>query len=507
MANERTYSYINAGSGKSTLMKLIIEHHKTRQALRLWADGTKLVCPSFYFWYGGTQMQRSQLGMLRALIHELILINEALVPVVFPYWKQQDAETEPEGPELMAALRTILDADSRQICFFIDGLDEYEGNSIRFAEYIDQLARLEKYSANIKFVVSSRPLQELQRHIYAEPHLMLQDLTYNDISTYAKNKLQKNNLSRASGVFLWVYIVVQSLLDGLENHDSLAELMAMLLKLPTELDELYSVMFQRISRQYQAQAHHQHQVSESAEDGYDVNVAILGALAITSGTPLCRVEKFSQFVRRAERSTGRAQSAAVELFDHNLFKDAKTTDRFKVYRNGEAEGSHWSNHLVKRHIRPCAWHDTTLSFAIRCGWDPYVLDALRKHGKGLPAKQGRPLLDYAVEPDPPYTPFAQGISHVIVRALLEHGADPNGLFAGETHWSKLLYLVKDLPSLTQASRRIHEDGTSMFSTQQAVADLLEFGADLEATCKWSRKNSKGKYIEETTSGRDIVHNL
>lgn len=73
-----------AGSGKLTLMKLITEHRNTRKALEIWAGDTVLVCPSFYFWYGGTKLEKSQLGMLRSLLHELLLTDKAMVPAAFP---------------------------------------------------------------------------------------------------------------------------------------------------------------------------------------------------------------------------------------------------------------------------------------------------------------------------------------------------------------------------------------------------------------------------------------
>jgi hypothetical protein len=181
-----------AGSGKSTLMKLITEHGETWRALEIWAGDTTLVCPSFYFWYGGTQTQRSQLGMLRSLLHELLLTNNALIPVAFPIWTDKDGVEEPEVAELTAAFLRTLAADKRKICLFIDGLDEYEGDSIRTEALVDCLGELAKSSAKVKLVVSSRPLLELQVHIEAWPHLTLQNLTSGDISTYVEDKLRKN---------------------------------------------------------------------------------------------------------------------------------------------------------------------------------------------------------------------------------------------------------------------------------------------------------------------------
>lgn len=220
-------------------------------------------------------MQRSQLGMLRSLLHELLLTNKALLPVAFPLWTEKDGAEEPDFSEVAAAFRRTLDADERKICFFIDGLDEYEGDSIRTAELADFLGGLAKSHTNVKVVVSSRPLNELQAHIKAWPHHMLQDLTSVDIATFIEDRLRKNEqmlrlekqeptataslvvdelVSRASGVFLWIYVVVQSLLDELESRDKIPDLIIRMCELSTELNELFGVMLGRINARRRAQA-------------------------------------------------------------------------------------------------------------------------------------------------------------------------------------------------------------------------------------------------------------
>ena len=103
---------------------------------------------------------------------------------------------------------------------------------------------------------------------------MLQDLTSGDISTFVGDQLRKHEqmlrlekpepnakvelvdqlVWRASGVFLWVYVVVQSLLDGLQSRDKLADLVVRVCELPTQLDELFSVMMGRISPRHRARA-------------------------------------------------------------------------------------------------------------------------------------------------------------------------------------------------------------------------------------------------------------
>lgn len=538
------------------------------------------------------------------------------MPVAFPLWTEKDDVEEPDFPEVAAAFRRTLAADKRKICFFIDGLDEYEGDSIRTAALAEYLGEVAKLSANVKLVVSSRPLHELQVHIKAWPHLMLQDLTSGDISIFVEDKLRRNEqmlrleeqeptatiklidelVSRASGVFLWVYVVVQSLLDGLKSRDKVADLVARVCELPTELDELFSVMLGRISPRHRAQAFRllyitqqllpnvlspglhavvlsyaeeygcttkslpkcgkipsteleerqqeievvvrsrclgllevglseapaeadyevhaasfkglktnykvdyihktvaeyledidiQARVAETSGPTFDVNVAILNALVIT-----CRhevyirfLELFSTFNRQAEKSTKKAQSTAVgevDIYMSDLRSLAKMTahhPRTKDQLN--SEGRHWANHVEKDYNRPFPWHDTTLAFAIRCGWELYVVEKLEEHGNGLPAKRGRPLLDYAVLPKPTYSPYVYGMNPNIVKCLLEHGADPNMKFNGSSAWSNTLYYVTDHGF--DIRRRRDNLAAHALQVVEVMKLLLAYGAAKKAYC-------------------------
>ena len=73
-----------AGSGKSTLMKYILGNTKTTNALRKWSGSSELVVASFFFWYAGTPLQKSQAGLLRALLLSVLNRRPDLVPVLFP---------------------------------------------------------------------------------------------------------------------------------------------------------------------------------------------------------------------------------------------------------------------------------------------------------------------------------------------------------------------------------------------------------------------------------------
>ena len=60
-----------AGSGKSRLMNFITEHPKTRQTLSQWASHHHLITASFYYWHAGTELQKSQEGLLQSLLYKI----------------------------------------------------------------------------------------------------------------------------------------------------------------------------------------------------------------------------------------------------------------------------------------------------------------------------------------------------------------------------------------------------------------------------------------------------
>ncbi|KAI8261213.1 hypothetical protein K4K53_000919 [Colletotrichum sp. SAR 10_77] len=66
-----------AGSGKSTLMKMVSNDGRTRHHLLEWSAGCRLLMLSFYFWNPGTPLQKSLEGLLRSggTIHNVCSVN------------------------------------------------------------------------------------------------------------------------------------------------------------------------------------------------------------------------------------------------------------------------------------------------------------------------------------------------------------------------------------------------------------------------------------------------
>ncbi|KAE9370522.1 hypothetical protein N431DRAFT_492596 [Stipitochalara longipes BDJ] len=258
-----------AGSGKSTLMRYIYGHPKTRQELSGWAGPTALSMAEFTFWNSGTKEQKSQLGLLRSMLFKVLDGARDLIPVVLPWlwarcYSQALDPLTPHSPEKPLSLADLTQAFSIlahqtkipfKLCLFIDGLDEYEGDLENTASIFEKLAR----APNVKICVSSRRSLIFENSFSTFPGLKLPDLTLNDIKNYVNGRLTTSKryqqlvaqapvpaaalenkiVAWADGVFLWVRLVVESLLSGIGIHDEIHDLQSRLDILPTDLEKLY----------------------------------------------------------------------------------------------------------------------------------------------------------------------------------------------------------------------------------------------------------------------------
>jgi hypothetical protein len=170
--------------------------------------------------------------------------------------------------ELRQAFMTMLSAplSPRKFFFMIDGLDEFDGEP---KELVDLVLEASNH-AHVKICAASRPWLVFSDAFEDRPSLLLERLTKNDIqnyitSSFAINKhyarLSKLELDRAAalvteisdkaaGVFLWVYLVVQSLLDGLSNADRISDLVARLEALPPGLEQLFDNLLDNLAANY-----------------------------------------------------------------------------------------------------------------------------------------------------------------------------------------------------------------------------------------------------------------
>jgi hypothetical protein len=73
-----------AGSGKSTLMKYICDNPLTNRYLTYWAGEHPLHTAESYLWNIGTTLQKSQSGLLRKLLYDVLSQSPDLLPIILP---------------------------------------------------------------------------------------------------------------------------------------------------------------------------------------------------------------------------------------------------------------------------------------------------------------------------------------------------------------------------------------------------------------------------------------
>jgi hypothetical protein len=218
-----------------------------------------------------------------------------LIPIVIPLeWARTYSRLLNEigdGPmifwslkELMAIFKNLVNQTVVPLKFvlFVDGLDEYEGDHQELGEFFKSISCL----PHVKVCVSGRPWVVFQDLFGDRPSLRLQDLTRADIECFVVDmfkssevyqRLETNDSSSAlilvqeiveksDGVFLWVKIVVRSLLEGFRNRDTIPDLQKRLRLFPRELEPLYDHLFSLIGSFYMEWASIAFQIMRAAQN-------------------------------------------------------------------------------------------------------------------------------------------------------------------------------------------------------------------------------------------------
>ncbi|GAP89039.1 hypothetical protein SAMD00023353_3401240 [Rosellinia necatrix] len=262
-------------SGKSTLMRFITSHPSLKDQLRGWAGDDQLYIAKFYFWGPGSETQKSRVGLLRSLLHQLLTARPDLAEAVAPrrhlfFQLAGDGSMYPEWEwteltQCMLRFVTLIRETGSRLALFIDGLDEYDGfleenpaTHKTTDEMMDFLISLSR-DPGVKICVSSRPLNIFMDKFKLSPSLTMQDVTQPDINLYVDEQLGKSEAIRdlrrwgskemesvtrelkqkANGVFLWVVLMVEQLLLTSQDNPSIDAIRKVMRDLPKDLNTLY----------------------------------------------------------------------------------------------------------------------------------------------------------------------------------------------------------------------------------------------------------------------------
>ncbi|KAK4227122.1 hypothetical protein QBC38DRAFT_443947 [Podospora fimiseda] len=257
------------GSGKSTLMKFIVNAKNTSSSLRKWAGERPMLLLSTYFWISGEETQRSKAGFLRLVLYEAIKQHRDLGAQVFqerlrtyrilgPFIWKENPWTAVELERLMRRLMKTA-CKTMKVAMFVDGLDEYGDDPKEIIDLLEDLCKIsatDQAGSTLKLCISSRFWPEFQARFSYKPKIRMEDRNGPDIQSYVTSTLRKhprwNTISRdraeklntdivtmAEGVFLWAHLVTQMLTDALDNGDGAEELGVILYSLPLEFSQLF----------------------------------------------------------------------------------------------------------------------------------------------------------------------------------------------------------------------------------------------------------------------------
>lgn len=264
------------GSGKSTLMKYLYQHKRTKEHLKIWAGDKNISIGGFFFWRPGSALQKSLKGIVRGLLHCVLSEAPDLIPILFPeQWEESmfndklhiDHHECQQGFNLLTSMNDI--SRDHNFAFFVDGLDEFDGNH---SDLVRQLFDWVTNSQNIKLCVSSREWAVFHDAFKDCPQFSLHHLTRSDMQRVVRDRLQQLNIDalstseiaqpgephpplladeivrKSEGVFIWLSLVLRQLEEGLINGDDMQDLWKITDSLPTELEPMFQNLLDSIPR-------------------------------------------------------------------------------------------------------------------------------------------------------------------------------------------------------------------------------------------------------------------
>jgi hypothetical protein len=263
-------------------MKYIFDNPRVAVALQDWSPkghSNKTSRPplmaSYFFWINGSAIQRSQEGLLRSILFDLLRQRPEYLDVILSIQPNRLAL----GNSIYWSFKTCLESlklilyrteATEKVCLFIDGLDEYEGDLDNLVELLDSL----RIFSNLKLCVASRPWPLFEDSYGADEATKLYMQRYNaeDIEKVVHDKLTahpsfkklrqaepeadlicREIVQKAHGVFLWVYLVTRSLLEGLRNRDRVSDMKRRLYDFPSDLNKFFTYILDSLDPIYKVQ--------------------------------------------------------------------------------------------------------------------------------------------------------------------------------------------------------------------------------------------------------------
>ena len=236
---------------------------------------------AFFFHDRGSEKQKTLVGMLQELLRSILQQIPALSRYVLSSYLELVRSQRTRCPNwdfssLKSALVSLIEQRhvKIRILLLLDALDEHQGDNDILASLLKILVdKSDNERVKLKMCLASRSWTVFQQHFGNCPGFSIHDHTKEDIMTYIRARLEPcgpqemhqsdhDNMTplanlvatRASGVFIWVRLVVDLLAKGIQDGTPHRTLEEKVNKIPQELRDLYADTLRRIEPEYSSEA-------------------------------------------------------------------------------------------------------------------------------------------------------------------------------------------------------------------------------------------------------------
>ncbi|KAI9807420.1 MAG: hypothetical protein M1833_000165 [Piccolia ochrophora] len=185
--------------------------------------------------------------------------------------------------DLERVIKTLLSQTEvkGKMVFFVDALDEYEGDHWNMVKLLKSLATSHGHQKlQVKICAASRPYNICNDGFAGYAGCIIHQWTTKDIERYVAlrlhelprvqeldgrhkpgqpitiDELAEEIVGKALGDFLWVRLVVSDLIQGLTDGDSIPEIQRSLAALPADINDLYRNILTKVDEKHLSNTYH-----------------------------------------------------------------------------------------------------------------------------------------------------------------------------------------------------------------------------------------------------------
>ncbi|KAF3150399.1 hypothetical protein EYR41_004733 [Orbilia oligospora] len=239
------------GVGKSTIMKHILFYYQNDKD---W----DLSIAAYFFSAKGTVLQKSQIGMLRSLIYQLLDQDSRAYNCSLPFFRDKEKKHGKSWEwferELEIFLRQLVVSSHKPVLLLIDALDECDEVEVqKIVSFLERLSSdaVRTAQRSLSICLSSRhyPIINMVKML----ELIVEEKKEHDqdIAIYVQDQLRVNNKDiafeirrKADGVFMWVVLIVRMLNQAWYDGD-IDAVWKKLGEIPDDLDEVFRTLLEK----------------------------------------------------------------------------------------------------------------------------------------------------------------------------------------------------------------------------------------------------------------------